>query len=186
MSAQSPFILPLRGLGQGVYTYELTCDDAFFATFESSPVDKADIKLTLTVDRSSRELSLHFDFTGTVATTCDRCMADINLPIEGRRALLAKFVPDAAELEDEAELIFLDADTNLFNAAPYAYELILLEVPMIRTFACREGAPPYPCDEDMLARIDDSMDGSAAGTEPSKNGDDRDKPSPWDVLKDLQ
>ena len=186
MSAQSPFILPLRGLGQGVYTYDLICDDAFFASFEHSPVDKADIRLTLTVDRSSRDLSLRFEFTGTVATTCDRCMADIDLPIEGQRALLAKFVPDAAEMEDEADLIFLDADTNLFNAAPYAYELILLEIPMIRTYACREGVAPYPCDEDMLARIDDSIDGSAAGAEPSGKGDDNDKPSPWDVLKDLQ
>lgn len=185
MSAQSPFILPLRGLGQGVYTYELTVDNDFFATFEDSPVERANVQLTLTVDRRTREMTVGFDFAGTVATECDRCLAPIDLPIEDKGQLVVKFRADAGNLDDEGDVVFLDPDTNLFNLAPYAYEMILLATPMIKTFECRAGQPPYPCDEEMLDRIDDSVDYAPTDEEATSNNDD-DKPSPWDVLKDLQ
>ncbi|MEM6771261.1 MAG: DUF177 domain-containing protein [Bacteroidota bacterium] len=185
MSAQSPFILPLRGLGQGVYVYDLTADDDFFATFKDSPVTEASVQLQLTVDRRTREMTLDFDFTGTVATDCDRCLAPINLPVEDRGQMVIKFRADADQLEDNDEVIYLDPDTSLFNVAPYAYEMILLAVPMVKTYACREGASPYPCDDEMLDRIDASVD-YLAGDSEHGNDDDEDKPSPWDVLKDLQ
>ena len=191
MAKQSPFIFPLRGLGQGVYTYELKVDTAFFRDFPDAPVDQADIDLTLTVDRRTKEMTLDFDFSGTVATTCDRCTADINLPIADQRRLIAKFVVGADNFEDEADLLYLEAETGLFDVSPYVYEVVLLSIPMIKTYDCREGEPPYPCDEDMLARINGSIDSSEdlddAAATPDSNGDDADgdKPSPWDVLKDL-
>lgn len=183
MSAQSPFILPLRGLGQGVYVYDLTVDDTFFATFPDSPVEKANVQLQLTVDRRTREMTIDFVFSGTIATDCDRCLAPINLPIEGRDQLIVKFRADADQLEDDGEIVYLDPDTSLFNVAPYAYEMIFLAIPMIKTYACREGEAPYPCDEEMLNRIDATVDYL---DEEDDGEDDDDKPSPWDVLKDLQ
>ncbi|MEM9258829.1 MAG: hypothetical protein AAGA62_04220, partial [Bacteroidota bacterium] len=95
MSAQSPFILPLRGLGQGLYTYALTVDDEFFATFEAAPISSANVQLTLAVDRRTREMVLDFSFAGTVATNCDRCLAAIDLPIEDQRQLIVKFDAEA-------------------------------------------------------------------------------------------
>ncbi len=184
MSAQSPFILPLRGLGQGVYVYDLAVDDSFFATFEDSPLKKANIQLQLTVDRRTREMTIDFAFAGTIATDCDRCLAPINLPIEDQGQLIVKFRADADQLEDDGEIVYLDPDTSLFNVAPYAYELIILAIPMIKTFACQEGEAPYPCDEEMLDRIDATVDYLDDDSE--DGGDDDDKPSPWDVLKDLQ
>lgn len=188
MSVQSPFIFPLRGLGQGLYNYDLVVDDAFFASFVDSPVSRADIKLALTVDRRTREMILVFDFSGTIATICDRCMADIDLPISASNQLIVKFTADADELEDEAELIYLHTDTSLFNVAPYVYEAVLLAIPMIRTFECRAGELPYPCDEEMLSRIDDSIEypEEMEATDASADEPVEDKPSPWDVLKDLK
>lgn len=184
MSAQSPFILPLRGLGQGLYSYELTVDDDFFATFEATPISRADIQLKLTVDRRTRDMVLHFSFAGTVATNCDRCLAGIDLPINDQRKLIVKLDDEADQREDEGELIYLHPDTSIFNVAPYAYEMVLLAIPMIRTFDCRAGEPPYPCDEDMLDRIDASEDFAPDFQEDPPAADD-DKPNPWDVLKDL-
>ncbi|MEM9527295.1 MAG: DUF177 domain-containing protein [Bacteroidota bacterium] len=184
MSAQSPFILPLRGLGQGLYTYALTVDDEFFATFEAAPISSANVQLTLTVDRRTREMVLDFSFIGSVATNCDRCLATIDLPIEDQRQLIVKFDAEAEQREDEGELIYLHPDTSIFNVAPYAYEIVVLAIPMIRTFDCRAGEPPYPCDEDLLDRIDASED-FAPDPQEDTSTEDNDSPSPWDVLKDL-
>ena len=62
--------------------------------------------------------------------------------------------------------------------------MVTLALPMIRTFECREGEPPYPCDEEMLDRIDASVDTVSDTT--AKSDDDDDKPSPWDALKDFK
>ena len=184
MSAQSPFILPLSGLGQGIYRYDLEIDKAFIATFPDAPVQEADVKLELTVDRQQRQLIMDFDFSGSVRTDCDRCLANVDFPVSGQNQLLVKFSTEADKLEEEGDLVYLHPDTSLFNVAPYAYEMILLALPMIRTFDCREGEPPYPCDEEMLERIDASVD-SATEIAP-RNDEDDDKPSPWDALKDLK
>ena len=184
MATPATFILPLKGLGKGFYEYDLKVDDAFFSSFADSPIGGADVDLHLIVDKQSREMVVDFDFAGTIATACDRCLADIDLPISDRRQLIVKFTAEAEEQRDEGEIVYLHPDTNEFNLAPFVYEMVALAVPMIRTYDCRAGEPPYPCDEDLLNRIDASYatadDAPAPTAEP-----DPDKPSPWDVLKDL-
>ncbi len=167
-----------------MYTYELTVDDDFFATFEASPIQRADVQLTLTVDRRTRDMVLEFDFSGTVATDCDRCLAAVDFPIEGHTRLVAKFTTEAKDAVDEEDLILLDPDVSLFNVAPYAYEIVVLALPMIRTFDCQAGEPPYPCDEEMLNRIDAWVDYAPTDEDPGE--DDEEKPGPWDVLKDIK
>lgn len=185
MSIQSPFILPLSGLGLGIYQYDLTVDDEFFASFPDAPVQHGNVALRLTVDRQQRQLIMDFEFSGTIRTDCDRCLAGVDFPVEGQDQLIAKFSTEAEHLEEEGDLVYLNPDTSLFNVAPYAYEIVILALPMIRTFDCRAGEPPYPCDDEMLDRIDDSVEDSSAINVSQDDGDD-DKPSPWDALKDLK
>ncbi len=183
MSTSTAFVLPLKGLGKGLYEYDLKVDDAFFASFPESPIPRADIDLHLMVDKQNREMVVDFNFSGTIATECDRCLADIDLPVGDRRQLIVKFAADEEE-RDEGDLVYLHPDTNDFNLAPFIYEMVALSVPMIRTYDCRAGEPPYPCDEDLLDRIDASYDTpeEAPSADP---GEEDAKPSPWDILKDL-
>lgn len=185
MSVQSPFILPISGLGQGVYEYDLIVDDEFLASFSDAPVQHANVTLRLTVDRQLRQMTLDFDFSGTIRTDCDRCLAGVDFPIADQGQLVVKFTPEAESMEEEGELVYLHPDTSLFNVAPYAYEFVILALPMIRTFDCRNGEPPYPCDEEMLDRIDASIEEASDADLPGGD-DDNDKPSPWDALKDLK
>ncbi len=181
MFTSAAFVLPLKGLGKGLYEYDLRVDDAFFASFPESPILRADIDLHLIVDKQHREMVVDFNFTGTIATECDRCLANIDLPVGDRRQLIVKFAADEEE-RDEGDIVYLHPDTNDFNLAPFIYEMVALSVPMIRTYDCRTGEPPYPCDEDLLHRIDASYDTPNEAPLPSV---DAEKSSPWDILKDL-
>lgn len=180
MSVSSAYILPLKGLGKGLYEYDLRVDEDFLSRFPESPVKQAEIEVHLTVDKQSREMVVDCNFKGTVATACDRCLADIDLPVSNRGQLIVKFSDEAGEQRDEGDIVFLHPDTSEFNLAPFVYEMVALAVPMIRTFECRTGQPPYPCDEDMLDRIDDSYEKAAEVPKAKPDGT-----SPWDVLKDL-
>lgn len=176
MATASAFILPLRGLGQGTHAYTLKLDDAFFAEVPDSAVDGGDLDLNVEVDRRSREVVIDFELKGTVNTACDRCLAAIDLPVDDRRRLIVKLSPEATEQVDEGDIVYVHPETSEFNLAPFAYELTVLALPMIKVYDCREGAPPYPCDEETLDRI-------AATEEASTKAEDA--PSPWDVLKNL-
>ncbi|WP_157975900.1 YceD family protein [Lewinella sp. IMCC34191] len=183
MSTPSAFVLPLKGLGKGFYEYDLRVDREFLAGFPESPLAVADIDLHLTVDKQSREMVVDMNFRGTVATQCDRCLADIDLPVADRSQLIVKFTIEAEEQQDEGEIVYLHPDTNDFNLAPFVYEAVVLAVPMIRTYECQSGEPPYPCDEDLLNRIEASYDNAEEA--PIKSQTDEETSSPWDVLKDL-
>jgi len=184
MSAQSPFILPISGLSQGIYRYDLIVDDAFLATFPNAPVKHAEVAVQLNVDRQMRQLILDVAFSGTVRTDCDRCLAEVDFPITDQGQLVVKFSAEAESLSEEGDLVYLHPDASLFNVAPFVYEMVILAMPMIRTFDCRTGDAPFPCDEEMLNRIDDSIASAADIATPK--GEDDDKPSPWDALKDLK
>ena len=166
-----------------MYEYDLRVDRSFFAEFAESPIQNAIVDLHLIVDKQSREMVVDCDFSGTVATACDRCLADIDLPIADRRQLIVKFAAEADQPVDEGDIVYLHPDTSDFNLAPFVYEMIVLAVPMIRVYDCRAGAPPYPCDEDLLNRIDGSY--ASIDDAPQASAEDQAKPSPWDILKDL-
>lgn len=187
MSNRTAFVLPLSGLGKGLYEYDLTVDDAFFARFSGAPIGRCAVDVHLTLDRRGREMTLDFALAGTIGTDCDRCLASIDLPVEDRHQLVVKFNPEVDEPTEEGDLVYLHPDTAELDLAPYVYEMVLLALPMIRTYDCRSGQPPYPCDEDLLDRIDALDEGPAAASVPTDTDREANaKPSsPWDVLKNL-
>jgi uncharacterized metal-binding protein YceD (DUF177 family) len=92
-------------------------------------------------------LVLDFDFAGKAFTECDRCLADIQLPVKGQNRLLVKFTEDDGE--DEADVFYLDPEVSSFKIAQFVYEYICLALPMIKVYDCEKDVPK-PCDEEML------------------------------------
>jgi len=175
MSAQRPYLLPIKGLKPGLHHYDFQVDNAFFASFPESPVQQAQLSLKIAVDKRHSDLVIDFVFSGSVRTACDRCLAEIDLPIEGEEQLMVQFTTDPEKESDDPQLIWLSPDEHQLNLATYAYEFMLLAIPMIRTYNCRLGEDPYPCDEEMLDKIDNQQVDAVV--------DEAAKPSPWDALK---
>jgi uncharacterized metal-binding protein YceD (DUF177 family) len=108
-----------------------------------------------------------FDISGTLRTTCDRCLEEFDLPIEDSQTLLVKF--DETE-HDDAEVIYILKGTQKLNIASYLYDFVLLAMPMVST----HDEVGESCDPEMLKFIERSEEG---GTEPSTDV--------WDSLKGL-
>jgi uncharacterized protein len=176
MNPLLPFTIPVRGLHTGITEYDFEIDDDFFTAFETSPIQQGSLQLHLTFDKSPRMWVLDFDFSGTVRTECDRCLAEIDLPIADRQQLIVK-LSEAPDPDEDADVVFVDPDTPRFNVAQYVYEFIVLALPMIKAYDCRSEATP-PCDEDLLERLE--KQNSSAG---SADDEAEDSASPWDELK---
>jgi uncharacterized metal-binding protein YceD (DUF177 family) len=114
---------------------------------------------------------LEFSLEGTVVTDCDRCMEDINLPIQGNHILHAKYSEE--DMESTDEIIYIHPRLDRLNVAQYIYEYIHLTIPMIKT--C-ESDPNSNCNEEILSRFEKEADG--VGGEVKTN-------PIWDTLNDL-
>jgi uncharacterized protein len=160
MNALVPFSLPIQGLRDGVHEFRFEIGQDFFSCFEAVPFSDGQIEMDLVLDKRPSLIVLEFDFSGTVRTECDRCLAEIDLPIEGFQRLVVKYSEE--EESDDADVWYVHPEAEELNVAQFAYEYIVLAVPMVRVYDCELENPPV-CDFEMLDFLKKQQEADDAG-----------------------
>lgn len=173
MDTLEEFIIPISGLKIGSHSFDFQINSDFFAHFPDSLIKEGTFDVRLEFEKRLDLYEMHFSYTGFTKTPCDRCLANINFPIKGENLLLVKFADDFFE---DVDVLYIPIKTEELNVAKYVYEYISLAVPFIKTFDCEE-EEEKPCDEEMLALIDERED--------SKDTDETNNPV-WDSLKNIK
>ncbi len=171
MEVLDHFSIPFIGLKVGLHQLKFEVDDSFFAEYENSLVKQGELTVTLDLDKRSHMAVLDFSLEGTVITDCDRCMEDINLPINGEYTLHAKY--SEQDMEPTDEIIYIHPRLDRLNVAQFIYEYIHLSIPMMKT--C-ESDPNASCNEEVLSLFE---------KEAEDDGGEVDKNPMWDTLNDL-
>ena len=170
MNAFVAYSIPVQGLNLGSHPFKFSIDSAFFALFEDSPVETGMVDFEVNLEKRSDMLLFDFDLSGYVGAECDRCTAQINLPIEDSRSLIAKYTED--DVEEEDEVVFIHREASHFNVAQYLYEFVVLALPITNVYDCQDEPNP-PCNFEVLKHL---------GLEEN----DEVNPSVWDELKGLK
>lgn len=170
MDALRVFSLPIQGLKNGVHSFSYQLDNEFFGHFEESPIEAANIEAQVELDKRSDLLLFNFSLEGRVGAECDRCTAQIQLPVEIQEQLIVKFGEQEDADENDDEIVFIPHDAPSLNLAKYLYEYAVLALPLINTYDCEAEAEP-PCNREVLAFL-------------SEKEDTKDNPI-WDALKNL-
>jgi uncharacterized metal-binding protein YceD (DUF177 family) len=173
--------LRLKTLPFGTHTVECHLDESFFDLDEQTEVRRAAVDVTLNVTRKSESTyRLEIACDGTVTIPCDRCLDDLDLPVETDYCLNVEQM--GTELDDTAdELLIVPSDWRELDVAPIVRDTVLLAIPMTH---CHENEDD--CNADMLDLLDshraeavpDDADGDPSettGTDPR-----------WEVLKRLK
>ena len=168
------YSIPVQGLGNGVHRFEFAIDGEFFRHFEESPIDAGAIAVRLDFDKRPDMYVMEFDFEGTIKAECDRCLAEIDLPISGKQHLLVKFSYETEA--EEADVIYISPEAQRLHVARYIYEFIVLAVPMIKVYDCERDENPV-CNEEMLAYLE-------GGSSPAGPAEEEVNPV-WEELKKL-
>lgn len=173
MKELNHYSIPLIGLTDGTHEFEFDIDKTFFKKFEESIVADGTFKTQVQLIKQPDAMFLTFDINGTIKANCDRCLANIDLPVTGSYTLLAKYAETASETED---VIYLTSDQSTLQLAKTIYDFIGLSIPLVKRYDC-ENEDPAVCDEEMIAKID----GQESDSENEAN-----KENPiWDALKDF-
>lgn len=170
MKALKEFSLPVSGLSTGVHVYRFDLGRPFFEAFDQELIEDGRLEADVELDKRPGMLVFDMKVKGRVSTSCDRCLAPIQLPVEGSYQLIVKYSDQPRE---EDEVVYISLDETTFDLSPYLHELVALSIPFAKVYNC-EAEQPQPCDLDMLARLDSSTD-----EEPGDQG-------AWDALKDIE
>ena len=126
-------------------TIEYHIDDNFFQRLDGL-IQQGQVKTNLHIEGSTRSVfRFHFHSVGVVYAPCDRCLADVEVPIDTDDLLNVKL---GAEYADEGETIIVAENDGMIDVSQFIYEFIALSLPM--KLVHEEGQ----CDEAMMATLE--------------------------------
>ena len=173
--------LKIKTLPFGIHTVECHLDESFFNTEEQTEVRRSDVDVTLTVTRKSETTyRLEIACDGTVTIPCDRCLDDLDLPVEVDYRLNVEQM--GTELDDSNdELLIVPSDWRELDTAPIVRDTVLLAIPMTH---CHEN------EDDCNAEMLDVLDRHLAEAVPDDSDDTQSETTStdprWEALKKLK
>ena len=180
------YTIDLKNLTPGTHDFEYLLENKFFVDIDGNEVQKGHVHVQLSVKKSLMAFELNFQIAGTVIIPCDRCLDDMELPIETQDKLIVKFGKEYAEESDEIVIVPEEEDT--INVAWFMYEFIALAIPIKHVHAAGK------CNKAMAAKLrqhtaisrDDLAEPLDEGQEEASDEQDAGVSDPrWDALKGL-
>jgi uncharacterized metal-binding protein YceD (DUF177 family) len=153
MKTVQHFSLPVSGMKNGNHTFNFELDDSFFQFFENSLIQKGRFEARVEVDKRASLLVMDAWIKGYMHTSCDRCLADIQMPVESKSTIHVK--PGNPDESDD-EILYMQEDDTSLNIAGWLYESLLVSVPLIKVYDC-EKEEVRPCNQEILKILEGSQ-----------------------------
>ena len=156
-------------------------DNQFFLDLDAPDVQKGQVNVVLKVRKTSGIYQLDFRTEGKVIVICDRCLEEMEQPIETDDRLKVKLGADFAEIDD---MVVVPEEDGYINVAWFIYEFIALSIPMKHVHA------PGKCNKDMVNKLSKHLRVSGDDEEEFDGMEDTDdKPQEidprWNELKKI-
>ena len=155
--------IDLKNLTPGVHEFDYHLENKFFLDIDGDQVQK-----------------------GVVIVSCDRCLDDMEQPVESDNRLVVKFGKEYSEENDE--IVIIPEEEGKINIAWFLFEFIALSIPMKHVHA------PGKCNKAMASKLrqhtarsvdeDDDFDTDFDDDVEDVPGDDQIDPR-WAALKNL-
>jgi uncharacterized metal-binding protein YceD (DUF177 family) len=135
----------LKGMKSDIQEYEYLLDNQYFTNIGGEDIQKGKINASVTITKTAGAFTLAFNFNGIVVIPCDRCLDDMDYPLETTARLIVKFGKDYSEESDE--IIVIPEAEGVINLAWFLYEFIALAIPIKHVHA------PGKCNKQMNAKL---------------------------------
>jgi uncharacterized metal-binding protein YceD (DUF177 family) len=160
-------------MSPGVHYKNFEAGDEFFEAFEGGLVPNGKVFVDLKLDKRAQVVTLDFDLGGMVHTECDRCTAEVDIPIHGHYTIYAK--PFRGEDMESEDVVYYNPDDQQLDLSSLVYEFIQLSIPIQRS--CEElPEKERSCNWEVIKKL-----------EGQQSSDDETKPIDprWEGLKNL-
>lgn len=135
----------LKNMKEDVREYDYLLDNKFFIDIDGAELQKGKVKVHLVVKKLTEMFEFSFQLEGIAVIPCDRCLDDMDLPIETQSRLVVKFGKDFSEENDE--VVIIPEDEGVINLAWFMYEFVALAIPIKHVHA------PGKCNKAMSSKL---------------------------------
>lgn len=128
MGKFSKYSLPLKSLSKGTHEFDYHIDNQFFVDMESQDIRDAslDVRVTVFFDGFAYDLSLAV--TGEVTVQCDRCLDDMQQPVDATYHIVVKY--GDSYRDDSDELLEIPERDSSLNISYMLYDTVELAIPI--------------------------------------------------------
>ena len=163
--------IDLKGLTNDETPLAYDLDDAFFEQLDSTLVQGGSLHVSGSIRKAVGFYELLLHIAGSVRIPCDRCLEEMDQPIDTDLRLVVKLGSESTEDDDT---ITVDENEGILSTAWYIYEAIALAVPIQHVHQLGG------CNEAMMRVLEEH---SAAR---SSDADAQDIDPRWEALKGLR
>ena len=181
MLTKNEYHLRIKGMEDGIYHFEWVLDHRFHQLLKHPAFTTGTVLCSIDLEKKGDLFIFDFTFKGKVDVACDRCTADIQLPIYQRFRLWGKYENEEGEMEEtdddmQEDWVPIKPQDENIDLQAFIVDYMILSIPQKLTYDCRNEMP-FPCDEEVLDKIgyfeiDDQKEQSTS--------------SVWDDLKSIQ
>lgn len=140
MSTNKDYVIPFKGYKVGVHKLEFPIDKALLESVEDEEMIGAEAVAKVTMTKGASMLTLDVAISGEVTVECDRCLDELQLPVEIEDSLVVKFSED--EEGFDGEVMWLNPADAELDMREWLYETVLLALPYQRVHDSIEECNP--------------------------------------------
>ena len=165
-----PFVVKLTSLAPGKSHFSWHAGPEFFEIFGNQEILDADLEVTADVHNHGLTADAACVITGSVTVACDRCLEELELPVDTGFKLSVKF-GEGAETADagDREIVMIPEGSQELDLSQFVYDYTCISLPMRRVH------PEGECNPEALKYLSTE---ESAGDAPSAG-------SPFAALKDI-
>ena len=134
MSEKTAHIVLLDKLEIGEHLFDFQLDNSYFSAIENSELLGGTVDVKVRLILHEEDFAVDMDIVGQVQVTCDRCLDSMDVDVD--------------IYEEELEL---EEDTKQLDLAWLAYELIIVNLPLVHSH--QDGG----CNPEMDALLQDHL-----------------------------
>jgi uncharacterized metal-binding protein YceD (DUF177 family) len=163
--------IDLKGLEAEATSLTFDLDDSFFEALDGAEVKKGSLHVSVSIRKAPGFYELQLHTVGTIIIPCDRCLDDMEQPVDTENRLVAKL---GSEYSEEDDIIVVPEDEGILDISWFIYEFAILVIPIRHVHA------PGKCNPAMTQALEELSADRSSDEESNQSADPR-----WEKLKNL-
>ena len=123
MAENKEFIIQIKGLQIGKHSYDFSIGGDFFRSFENSLILDADLQADVLLEKGSGWMNVSAEITGDVTVECDRCLDELELPVDFTASMAVKFAKTDDDPQSD-EFLVVDPTDGELDLSQFIYDYI--------------------------------------------------------------
>ena len=173
MCSLESYKVDLKGVKDETMSLDFDLNDDFFRALDGSQLEHGALHVSVSIRKMAGFFELLFHTHGSVVVTCDRCLDDMDQPIDTDNKLLVKLGDTYSEDDDT---VTIDENEGILDMSWFIYEFVMLAIPIKHVHA------PGKCNSAMTQKLEELSGAVRSGEEEAEAPID----PRWEALKQFK